>query len=143
MAASAELYFVKPADVASYWPPVAHLIRRAIERGGMYWENTQAAFEYVEHDLMNERALLWLVVEGRSLSAATVTHVSEDRGHRVCTIVACGGHGWERWGKRMMDGLENYARAQNCKRMEICGRPGWRRRLPDYRVKKVLIGKSL
>jgi hypothetical protein len=36
-----------------------------------------------------------------------------------------------------------YARAEGCAQIEICGRPGWQRRLAGYRAVKVVIRKSL
>lgn len=133
---SAELCCVDPAQVASIWPRISHFIERAMERGGM------GRFEDVERDVLSANAYLWLAVESGSVLAAAVTQVTQQKDHRLCTIVACGGHGWERWGA-LIAGLENYARAESCRRMEIAGRPGWLKRLPDYRLAKIVIRKEL
>jgi hypothetical protein len=61
---------------------------------------------------------------------------------KLCTIVACGGHGFERFGG-LIGGLERFARAEGCARVRICGRRGWARRLPDYFVKRVILEKEL
>jgi len=133
---SAALVCVDPARIGEFWPHVAHLIRRAMVRGRM------GRFEDVERDVLDANAYLWLAIESGSVLAAAVTQVTQENGHRLCTIVACGGHDWARWGA-LIAGLENYARAENCRRMEIAGRPGWLRRLPDYRLRKIVIGKEL
>jgi hypothetical protein len=132
----AELCCVDPAQVSKVWPHVSDLIRRAMERGGM------GRFEDVERDVLTANAYLWLAVDGGSALAAAVTQVTQQRDHRLCTIVACGGHAWARWGA-LIEGLESYARAENCQRVEIAGRPGWRKRLPDYRLVKIVIRKEL
>jgi hypothetical protein len=134
--AKAELCCVDPAQVARIWPHVSHLVRRAMARGGM------GRFADVERDVLGANAYLWLAVESGAVLAAAVTQVTQDRDRRLCTIVACSGHDFARWGA-LIEGLEAYARAENCVRMEIAGRPGWLKRLPDYRLRKIVIRKEL
>lgn len=134
--AQVELVCVNPAQAAKFWPDVAHLIRRAMERGGM------GRFADLERDVLAANAYLWLALGQGAVLAAVVTQVTHERDGRLCTIVACGGRNWARWGG-LIEGLENYARAENCRRIEIAGRPGWRRRLPDYRLTKIVLRKEL
>ena len=99
-------------------------------------------FADVEADVLGSNAWLWLAIESGSVLAAAVTKVTQDNGERLCTIVACAGHDWTKFGP-LIAGLEAYARAERCAAIEICGRPGWMRRLPDYRLAKVVIRKRL
>lgn len=100
-------------------------------------------FADVEADVRAANAYLWLAIDSNSVIAAAVTKVTQaDDGERLCTIVACAGHDWTKFGP-LIAGLEAYARAELCAAIEICGRPGWRRRLPDYRLAKVVIRKRL
>jgi len=133
---SAELACVPPHDIGQLWPHMAHFIRRAMEKGGM------GRFEDVERDVLTENAYLWVAIEDGGILAAAVTQVTDPKDCRLCTIVACGGHDWERFG-HLIEGLEKYARAEGCTRIEIAGRPGWLRRLPDYKLAKVVIRKEL
>ncbi len=133
---SVKLACVDPAQLEEIWPRVAHLIRRAMARGRM------GRFADVEADVLGANAYLWLAIEGGCVLAAAVTKVTAESGERLCTIVACAGERWDKFG-RLIAGLEDYARAENCAAIEICGRPGWRRRLPDYRLAKIVIRKTL
>lgn len=133
---SAELSCVDPAQVPKLWPHVSHLIRRAMERGRM------GRFADVEADVIGANAYLWLAVDSGSVLAAAVTRVTNEPDGRLCTIVACAGHDWPRFGF-LIAGLEDYARAEGCAALEICGRPGWQRRLTGYRTVKVVIRKEL
>jgi hypothetical protein len=133
---SGELACVDPAQVEKIWPHVAHLIRRAMERGGM------GRFDDVERDVLGANAYLWLAIDEGAVLAAAVTQVTQQQDHRLCIIVACGGRDFTRWGY-LIEGLEDYARAENCARIEIAGRPGWLRLLPDYRLAKIVIRKDL
>jgi len=132
----AKLVCVDPARVSEIWPHVAHLIRRAMERGGL------SEFADVERSVAAGRALLWLVWDGAQVLAAGVTALDLINGVKFCTIVACGGRGLERFGG-LIDGVERYARAEGCARMRICGRKGWARVLPDYSIKRVILEKEL
>lgn len=133
---TAELSCVDPEQVKVIWPHISHMIKRAMERGGM------GRFEDVERDVLSRNAYLWLAMESSSVLASAVTQVTQEGFMRLCTIVACAGHDWERWG-HMIEGLEKYAKAEGCQHIEICGRPGWIKRLPDYRTVKVVIRKEL
>lgn len=100
------------------------------------------SFEAVEKDVLGNNSYLWLAAEGKDILAVAVTKVTAENGVRLCTIVACRGHDWEKFG-HLIEGLEKYARTEQCQRMEICGRPGWLRRLPGYRLAKIVIRKEL
>ena len=127
---------MEPTQVATIWPHVSHLVRRAMARGRM------GCFADVEADVLGANAYLWLAIDSGSVLAAAVTKVTAENGERLCTIVACAGHEWKKFGP-LIAGLEAYARAEGCVAIEICGRPGWRRRLPDYRLAKIVIRKRL
>lgn len=99
-------------------------------------------FNDVEQDVLGGNAYLWLAMDGGSLMGVVVTKVTTEPDHRLCTILACAGQDWERYAW-MIETLEDYARKEGCQRMEICGRPGWMRRLPQYRTVKVVLRKEL
>jgi len=133
---SVELCCVPPVLAGTIWPDVAEWISLAMSRGRM------GCFTDVEADVLHGNAYLWLAIEDRTVLAAAVTKVTSDENERLCTLVACAGHDWRRFGS-LIDGLEDYARAEDCRAMEICGRPGWSRRLKDYRLVKAVIRKNL
>jgi hypothetical protein len=99
-------------------------------------------FADVEADVRGANAYLWLAIDSGSMLAAAVTKVTQADDERLCTIVACAGHDWNKFGP-LIAGLEAYARAEGCAAVQICGRPGWRRRLPDYRLARIVIRKRL
>ncbi len=125
-----------PDKVGLLWPHVAHYIARAMQRGGM------GKFADVEADVLGANSYLWVATENGAILAAAVTKVTERDGERVCTIVACGGYDWQRFG-HLIEGLEKYARAESCGTIEICGRPGWQRMLAGYRTVRVVLAKDI
>ena len=99
-------------------------------------------FADVEADVLASNAWLWLAIENTTVLATAVTKVTQENGGRLCTIVACAGRDWTKFGG-LIAGLEAYARAEGCSAVEICGRPGWMRRLPHYRVTKIVMRKQI
>jgi hypothetical protein len=130
------LVCVDPARVAEIWPHVAPLIARAMQRGGL------GTFADVERQVGRGHALLWLAWDGAEILAAAVTELALIESTKLCTIVACGGRGFPRFG-HLIRGLERYARAEGCTRVRICGRKGWARLLPGYSIQRVIIEKDI
>src|SRR6185437_4376503 len=94
------------------------------------------SFERTEREVAAGLQVLWLAHNATSIEAAAVTQLTEEAGRKVCTIVACGGDGRERW-LSLIAGLEHYAKAEGCTATRIIGRRGWERVLRAYRVKSV------
>jgi hypothetical protein len=135
---------VDPARVHEAWPLVAPLIRRAAEWGDL------SDIARIAHDLRNGSALLWLAWDPRSepraggehIEAAAVTQLDIANGRKFCTVVACGGRGFQRW-LSLIGTLERFAREEGCAGVRICGRRGWARVLPDYRLHSIILEKEL
>jgi hypothetical protein len=96
-------------------------------------------FAETENGVLRGNDLLWLAVEHDKIIAAAVTALLDG----VCVIVAMGGHDFSKFGMFCLDGLEKFAKAEGCRAVRICGRPGWVRKLSGYRLKKVIIEKAI
>lgn len=136
MRSSVNLLCVDPKQVEQFWPHVSHFIAEAMERGGL------GDFEEVEWDVLHGASLLWIAWDGEKIASAAVTSLGAEGENRICTIVACGGDEWLRFG-HLIEGLENYAKQEGCKAVRIYGRPGWQRVLSGYRTKQVVIEKVI
>jgi hypothetical protein len=47
-----------------------------------------------------------------------------------------------RW-LRLLEGIEDFARAEGCEATRIIGRQGWARVLPSYQTKRIVLEKDL
>jgi hypothetical protein len=52
------------------------------------------------------------------------------------------GSDMRRW-IRLLDGIEDFARAEGCNATRIVGRQGWARVLPSYQTKRIVLEKEL
>lgn len=134
--ALAEAVCVPPSEVEYIWGCVYPWIKRAMERGDL------GTFDAVEDDVINGRALLWLVWNDPDIDGCAVTQLGRTEKSKVCTIVACGGEDARHW-VSLIRKIEEYAKAEGCDAVRILGRKGWLRLLPDYNAPKVVLEKRL
>ena len=124
---------VDPARITEAWPHFKDKIESAVSKVGL------ADFEYIERQVLDGRALLWLAWDGETVHAAAVTQLTTDS---VCEIVACGGSGLKKFLPLISD-LENFAKAENCRAIRIIGRKGWTKVLTGYEPKAIILERAL
>jgi hypothetical protein len=118
--------------VLESWPLVSGHIGRAAQLG-----------EYSEELLCgwcaDGEAQLWLAWSDHC-EAAAITRPIENG--KVCLIAACGGNDVARW-VNLLSGIEQWARENGCETMRLYGRPGWVRKLRDYKMTRIILDKKL
>jgi hypothetical protein len=154
--AGCHLVCVPPDKVALAWPSVRSLIFAAMKRGDL------SSFGSVEDSVLRGDALLWLALsyedgEGVRIDAAALTELHRTEWRKVCVVVACGAPSrlrasgqaaasrvsdMRRW-IRLLDGIEDFARAEGCSATRIIGRKGWARVLTSYQAKRIVLEKDL
>lgn len=95
-------------------------------------------------DLIEGRRLLWIVLsgDGGGIASAATTIIYASATGKRCRIAACGGAGVRDWIGAIAD-IEAFAKAEGCTEIELEGRRGWQRLLPDYQARSVTIAKAL
>ena len=150
------LVCIPPDKVALVWPLARNLIFAAMKRGDL------SSFGPVEDSVLRGDALLWLALtyedgDGVRIDAAAVTELHRTEWRKVCVVVACGAPSrvrpssradasratdMRRW-IRLLEGIENFARAEGCEATRIIGRKGWARVLTSYQTKRIVLEKDL
>jgi hypothetical protein len=82
---------------------------------------------------------LWILARDGAIVGALVTEILRWPRRTVCRLVLAGAEDglrdeWLAW----RGALEAWARAEGCTAMEIYGRPGWARLVPEARKRVVL-----
>lgn len=136
MPSTAELLCVPPEMVSKIWPHVRVMIKRAVEATDL------SSIEELENDVLSGRQLLWLAwLDGKIMASAT-THLIKPREDKVCVLTACAGRHRETW-MPLRARIEQYARDEGAKKMQLFGRKGWERVLDGYHVEHVVLEKVL
>lgn len=93
-------------------------------------------------DIQTGNRQLWLAWDGK-VKAVCLTAIAKDR-LKTCLVTHCAGEDFRTWA-HMIQGIENWARAEGCKRIEAKTRPGWERPLKRYGLEKshVILEKRL
>lgn len=106
-------------------------------------EDPRYAVEDILRDVAEDCAQLWQVgfCSGRALALLVTRLVWYPRGCAF-QIHLCGGENMAEW-LHLLPELEQHARNLGCKFVELMGRRGWQRALPEYGFRGVGLSKEL
>jgi len=94
-------------------------------------------------DLMSGEKQLWLVEKNAQVVAVGLTQIYLTGRGNICAVWgACGDLGIEGL-REALEEIERWAMSINCVAMEIRGRKGWVRALPEFKQTGVLLEKDL
>lgn len=93
-------------------------------------------------DIREERAQLWAIEGWEGTLALIVTRIGRYELCDAFEVQLCAGSGMARW-LHLLRELEEHARALGCRMMELQGRRGWERLLPDYELRGVVLEREL
>ena len=126
--ATAILHPVPSRQVGDVWPDVLELVEQALAHGG----GRYAPEDFFEA-LLRREMQLWTVRTGDRLIGLAITELRNYPRQRRCRYLLLAGDGFEHWQHLQRD-IENWARANGCTAMEMCGRRGWERKLRGWRA---------
>ena len=129
---------VQPADVGKHWKLVLGFLHAAIA-----WTGGRYVPANVREDLELGRSQLFAVIEDSQLYAAAVTQILIYPGGESLGVLYLGGVDSDRWGDLLTDALVEFAQERNCQRLELFGRKGWERRLPNWKLIGVWLEKEV
>ena len=98
--------------------------------------------EEVWKAIEDQKSQLWMVVEDKLLGIC-VTAIVNHTGLKACEILLCAGEEVIRWIHMLEKHVEPWARENGCEAMEGLMRTEWERLLPNYRVHRLYMEKSL
>jgi hypothetical protein len=135
MSALAERAFVVPRDqVDAAWPQIAVLVSRVTD---FPWTPDE-----IKAEIEGGLAQAWGVREGDEIRCVLITRVENTPSKRYGMV-------WLTAGSGILEGLELYRQYiepwffedQGCEWIELQGRKGWRKVLPDYDEPAVVLRK--
>lgn len=131
---------VAQSNIDFIWSSVEGFIKSAFTKH-VGDETEQDALEL----LRAGKAQLWIAHDGRGIRAAAITRLATvPNGRRICFCMACGGDGFDEWGKVGIGEIEKFAKSNKCDAVRLSGRRGWRAfKEHGYKEPFVILEKAL
>ncbi len=126
---------MQPREVEAIWPQIRGLVEDGLGHAGGCF-----AAEDVKQSLAAGRRQLW--IDGPIPRCALITELADYPLRRVLHVFLAAGRLPRDW-RHLWRGIERWAASEGCAAVEIRGRPGWARRLPDYRATMIFLSKEL
>lgn len=129
---------VEPHLASTIWPRVHDMIDSG------YAASDDTMPEDIVERVRYARIVLWIAIDDTNgnIVAAMTTELVPMRSGLVCWMCQCGGDRMQDW-SRFHTKIEEYARAEQCVKVILRGRPGWKKMLEGYRVRSVQLEKAL
>ena len=128
------LYAVFAHQINEVWEKVLPLVNSSLEYADGKW-----TAESIKTALENKQMQLFIV--GKDVTAIAITQVQQYPAKKVLVVMFCAGSGMNDW-VSLMSEFEDWAKEQDCKAVEVIGRPGWERVLGWERI-HVVVRKTL
>lgn len=136
---SVSLVSVPVDGIEQVWPLAEPLLAKATAR------TPKIDTEHFRLGCLDMTFQLWLIWdpdEGEALAAGITHIVIYPSGWKVCKGVAFGGHSMHRW-KHLFGGIEEWAALEGCDAVEVRGRHGWEKILPEYTEIERVLSRTL
>ena len=128
---------VTSARIKAEWPKILPFVERALKH-----DSGRYSVESIYKALINREMQLQCAMDGERIRAICITELRNYPTKRVGTIFLCAGDGVTDWLPHLAE-IEDWMRSKGCKEIDIYGRPGWAKLLPDYQFARVMLRKEL
>ena len=128
---------VQPEDIAHIWEQVAPLLDRVKEHS----EGEAEPDDFLEH-LSHVEMQLWIFIEESSLHSAMITQIIVYPQKKILRVISIAGSEFEKL-RQFNDVVELFAIKTGCTGLELWGRKGWKKLLPDWESNYIVYTKDL
>lgn len=117
----AELHALPAGAIHDCWPFIEPMIVKSCDKS-----RGQVTADEVYSDLLVGDAVLWVAHRENTPVAAGITHIEDRSDGRCCCIKMMGGGDMRSW-LGHIETIKEFARFNQCNRVEFEGRRGWKR----------------
>ena len=128
---------IQPEDVAYVWEEVAPLLDTVKEHTEGELE-TDDFLEPLTHGDMQ----LWIATEGSTVHGVMVTQLIPYPQKKILRIISLAGDNFEEL-REFQEMIEAFAVKTGCTALEMWGRKGWKKLLPDWESNYIVYTKDL
>ena len=136
-----DLVLFKPEEIDKIWPLVKDKVQAALDRNHNFRDHTD-----VKENCKNGIEQLWVIADKKdNVHGVCITQIMQQPNYNVGLVRIATGHDLPLWVDKINE-FENWAEKKfNCKKIEIYGRPGWKKMLTPlgYEFSHVQMDKFL
>ena len=130
-------HLLAPEDVAYMWEEVVPLLARVAP----HTEGEMEPDDYIE-PLTHGDMQLWVVVENKRVIAALITQIIPYPQKKILRLISLAGEEFDKI-KDFLDVVEAFAIKCECSALEMWGRKGWKKLLPDWKDSYIVYTKDI
>lgn len=130
------MYSVPSTDIEEVWPDILPLVESAIP---------YAYGDYVADDFLkaskSAEMQCYIVAEDK-IKCVVFTEYCQYPQQKVCMITLCAGHDMKDW-VQYIERIATFAKKEQCQVLEIFGRAGWEKVLPDFKKTAIRLRREI
>ena len=130
-------HLLQPEDVAYIWEDVAPMLARVTS----HTEGELEPDDFIE-PLTHGEMQLWIGIEDKEIIAALITQVIPYTQKKVLRLISLAGEDFNKF-KDFISMVESFAIRSECSSLEMWGRKGWKKLLPDWRDSYIVFTKDI
>ena len=130
-------HLLDPDDVECIWDQVEPILARAVSRSEGELKTNDILNFVIEGDMQ-----LWIVAENKEIIAALVTKIITYPQKRILRLVSLAGEDFNKF-KHFLDMVQSFAIQKGCTALELWGRKGWKKLLPEWNSKYIVYTKDI
>ena len=130
-------HLLSPEDVPYMWEQVAPLLARV----SRHTEGEMEPDDYIE-PLTHGDMQLWIATEDKKIIAALITQIIPYPQKKILRLISLAGDEFDKF-KGCLDMVESFATSNHCTALEMWGRKGWKRLLPEWKDSYIVYTKDI
>ena len=131
-------HLINAEDVLYIWDDVGPMLARIQEHS----EGELETDDFLEQ-LMMGGMQLWISTEDKEIVMSAVTQIIQYPQKKILRVIAIAGENFKEVHDNCINMVEAFAIKHECSALELWGRKGWKKMLPDWNSKYIVFTKDL
>ena len=131
-------HLISAEDVPYIWDDVGPMLARIQEHS----EGELETDDFLEQ-LMMGGMQLWISTEDKEIVMSAVTQIIQYPQKKILRVIAIAGENFKEVHDNCINMVEAFAIKHECSALELWGRKGWKKMLPDWNSKYIVFTKDL
>lgn len=129
---------VSPKDAVKIWDKVSPMLQRVVDQT----EGELQPKDFL-HNIVNKHMHLWIVIEKQNIVIVVITQIINYPNKKILRIIALAGKNFKEAYNQFNSMIESFAIESGCSGLELWGRKGWKKMLPEWKSNYIVFTKNL